>query len=864
MFAPLTPEEVADAERKKAPKSVKTPIIPVPADAPPMAFRHPKRKEPPSKAWPYHDSDGRLVGYVCRWDFTNEAGERDKDFLPVTFCDLGNGKRRWSAKGMPAPRPLFGLPDLLARPDAWVLICEGEKARDAGAVLFPDMVATTPAHGAKSPHQTDFSPCAGRVVVIATDHDEPGKVNPKGEPHHPGRDFGDEVCELMRDAGAVQILHLHPERLGAWLWRDGVKAARGVPLPDGWDVADALSEGWTAEAVAELRRDPGFLAPYLIPDEGASADEDDDGPAPRAGHFRLTPTGVEKRVEHTDKETGRTSVEWRWFCSNLEVIAETRNADSEEWGRLLRLTDRDGKQKDWAMPMSMLAGDGTAYRERLLSLGLIMAPGRFARDALHDYISTASPPAKARCVNRIGWHGRAFVLPDSTMGDTAGEVVLLQTDGPSSDHAFRIRGTLASWQTNVGRYAVGNSRLIIALSAAFAAPLLHLSGAESGGFHLRGASSTGKSTALVVAGSVWGGGGVKGYVRQWRATDNGLESVAVGHCDALLCLDELSQISPESAGAAAYMLANGAGKTRAGRNGEGRAAAEWRSLFLSSGEMSIADKIAEGGRGRRAAAGQTVRVVDIPADAGAGRGLFEELHGFPSADTFARHLKAAAVESFGTAARAFLDALAKAPDEATETLAKYRSEFLEQHVPVKSDGQVFRVGIRFALVAAAGEMATAFGVLPWSRGEATMAAAHCFRAWVEMRGGVASAEDGDAISAVRRFIELHGVARFEPMGALVPTDASGAPLEVRVFNRAGFRRFDDSGGVEYFILPEVWRAEVCAGQDAVAVAKALVARGLLVPSKDGKFQDRQRLPGFSSPVRCYRVTAGILSDSDND
>lgn len=66
------------------------------------------------------------------------------------------------------------------------------------------------------------------------------------------------------------------------------------------------------------------------------------------------------------------------------------------------------------MPMAMLAGDGTTYRERLLSLGLIMAPGKFAREALHEYISTARPAFKARCVNRVGWHSGAFTFPSQT------------------------------------------------------------------------------------------------------------------------------------------------------------------------------------------------------------------------------------------------------------------------------------------------------------------------------------------------------------------------------------------------------------------------------------------------------------------
>lgn len=232
MFAPLSPEEASLTGRAMLKAGSKTPIVPVPDDAPPFEFKHPKFGEP-SRSWPYHDADGWLVGCICRWDFLDDEGKPAKEVLPVTYCDLGNGKRGWRSKGMPAPRPLFGLPDILARVDATVLIAEGEKSRDAAAVLFPDMVATTPAHGAKSPHLTDFSSLTGRTVVIATDFDEPGRVNDKGKPLHPGQDFGDKVCELARNAGAARVLHLQPDRLGAWRWRDGEKILRGEAMPDG-------------------------------------------------------------------------------------------------------------------------------------------------------------------------------------------------------------------------------------------------------------------------------------------------------------------------------------------------------------------------------------------------------------------------------------------------------------------------------------------------------------------------------------------------------------------------------------------------------------------------------------------------------
>lgn len=417
MFAPLSPEEAAEAAPARKP-STKTPIVPVPASAPEMRFRHPKRGEP-TRVWSYRDADDQLVGYVCRWDFLDADGKPDKEILPVTYCDLGNGRCGWRSKGIPAPRPLYGLPAILADSDATVLVVEGEKTRDAAAVLFPDMTVTTPAHGAKSPHLTDFGPLAGRTVVIATDFDEPSRKNDKGKPLHPGQDFGDKVCELARAAGAARVLHLHPDRLGAWRWQDGERAERGEPIPDGWDLADAVDEGWTAERLPPdfIAGLPAYLDAAERKAERIALGEEEPEPEGYIWPFRVEWNGVEKRIERVDRETGIVTVEWRWFCSVLEVAAETRSSEGEEWGRLLTVTDRDGRTKEWAMPMSMLAGDGTAYRERLLSLGLIMAPGKFARDALHEYISTARPEVKARCVGRIGWQSKVYVRFNGNFGE---------------------------------------------------------------------------------------------------------------------------------------------------------------------------------------------------------------------------------------------------------------------------------------------------------------------------------------------------------------------------------------------------------------------------------------------------------------
>jgi len=138
-------------------------------------------------------------------------------------------------------------------------------------------------------------------------------------------------------------------------------------------------------------------------------------------------------------------------------------------------------------------------------------------------------------------------------------------------------------------------------------------------------------------------------LQRWRATDNGLEAVAAQHCDICLILDELSQVDPKVAAEIAYLLANDQGKQRANRSGYARPRAEWRLLF---GEIPLADQVARAGKKSRA--GQEVRLLDLPADAGAGLGVFEQLHGHGSGASFSKVIELAACSYYGTAGPAFV------------------------------------------------------------------------------------------------------------------------------------------------------------------------------------------------------------------
>ena len=370
-----------------------------------------------------------------------------------------------------------------------------------------------------------------------------------------------------------------------------------------------------------------------------------------------------------------------WVCSPLEILAITRDHDNENHGKLLQFFDYDGIEHRWPMPLELLAGDGTTYRQFLLSGGLQIQEGKRGRELLSKYIQGSNPKARMRCVNRLGWYNSFYILPHDTIGETSDEEIVFQDRIPLIGH-HESKGTLQDWQQNIAKYCVDNSRLCFCVSVGFAAPLLYLVGEENGGFNLRGQSSGGKTTALKVALSVYGG---EKMLHSWRATANGLESIASLHNDCLLCLDELGKLEPKIAGEIGYFLVNGSGKQRSDKLGMARKKQSWRLLFLSSGEIGLPDLIRQSGQKVRG--GHEVRVVDIPAFPGQ-LGVFEYLHGLPSGDVFSRLLCTNAENYHGIAGKAFIKALIVDIPKNVERIKQLMDIFKKENTPPNADGQV--------------------------------------------------------------------------------------------------------------------------------------------------------------------------------
>jgi putative DNA primase/helicase len=542
-----------------------------------------------------------------------------------------------------------------------------------------------------------------------------------------------------------------------------------------------------------------------------------------------------------------------WLASPIRLVARTTQWPDGAQGVRLDVHDGNG-WRDVVLPREALAS--RRHREILLACGASLeTQNRDAMAWLVEYLQQ-SPPRREWTTERTGWHGKQYVLPDVTVGTGA---TILFTGARATDEPLTA-GELAGWQRSVAALAVGNPLLVLAVSLAFAGPLLRLVNHDAVLIGLVGRSTSGKTTCLLVANSVIG---PTELVVTWRATANGLEQRALSHCDGFLALDEIGQVEPRVLDHAIYTLSSGAVKQRARvyEHGVGAAPSQrWRVAVFSSGEKTIETLLAVDGRNLNA--GQAVRFTEIPVEER--YGAFSELHGYGSGAAFADALRRAVRRYYGTPIRAFLEQLSgEDRDALDQELDKYtaRLRAVVNNSDAAPGAQASRVLTSLALVAMAGEMATRYGITGWNQDEAFRAALHCYRLWSQ---GRVAGTDFEAVSLVRQvydFVTRHGDSRFSPVG--VGSDMPGGEAgTVRVSNhavhhRAGWYRDLSNGDREYLFTHDGFR-EAMRGFDFRHAWQELLRIGALIPGRGHVSQSVRVGPG-QARVRVYVVSFNALN-----
>ncbi|CAE6816687.1 hypothetical protein R69658_05659 [Paraburkholderia aspalathi] len=522
----------------------------------------------------------------------------------------------------------------------------------------------------------------------------------------------------------------------------------------------------------------------------------------------------------------------KWICTPLWVTAVTRNREDAEYGRLVEIASPSGNRKKWAMPMSMLAGDGNEVRSELLSSGLVF--DLHEKSSILHYIASQIPHETMHAASVTGWHDDAFVLPDTVIG---ADDIWFQASGRTAPYA--TAGTFGGWR-ELADLANGNPLMMLAMSVALAGPLLGPLNIDGGGVHLHGDSSTGKTTALLGATSVWGGVAFK---RTWRATANGLEGAGSLHSDTLLALDELGEIDPKSLYESAYSLINGMGKTRANRHGEARQATRWRVFLLSTGELTIAARMAAGGI--EAKAGQELRILDIPVNGT--YGLFDDLHGRASGGVLSDDVRNLSARHYGHAGPRFVSELVR------ELRAGLRLADLLQPIVERfnaGEGQERRAARTLAICALAGELSVLWDVTPWEKGEPTRAAIRAFNLWRDRRRtNGQNAEHAAILRTVADFIDRHGDSRFSDISVDCAT-----PIR----DRAGYWKQD--GHRRLYLFTSGGLKEATKGFDISRVTDALEKAGALEKEAGRRAKTTRTPDGRLSKL--YHIDAGRLTEAE--
>ena len=562
--------------------------------------------------------------------------------------------------------------------------------------------------------------------------------------------------------------------------------------------------------------------------------------------WRLNGHGLYKLSDQVDPATGAVTQIACRISGPVWVAGQVRTAESGDWSRVVKWIDRDHQLHEQTISNSRLHESGNALCGELAKGGLKICHRKEA--VLMEYLTTCEPPKRYRLAAETGWIDRAdgallYIRPGQIKTNA------LDTEIYCYSGRFapaKSAGTLEDWKTNVAVSCEKHPLLVFALCSAFAGPLLKYAGIESGGFTLGGLTTAGKTTALQVAASVWGHGGDPGaygevaYCRSWSMTPTALESVAASHNDSLLCLDELGKADRSTYSRMVYLLSGGSGKARGLPDGEMRALRSWRVFVLSSGELSSADKIAEGGSAAKG--GQRLRLLDIRVPES---GIFSHGQDANAAD----NLKRVCAQLYGTAGPAFIGGLIDGLDavQIHEKVGRAVQRHAESLTPINSTAETKRAIKKFALVKIAGLIASNAGVLPFDASLISGSIQSVLNAWLVDRQGDAS-DSERALSDLRGFL-LANRAR------MMYADESAAHVPAKLIGYV-HRRDSLSNDPDLFFLTNEGLKESVAGHDSKSVLCELDRRGLLKKSQGYKY--RAHIESVGQQIWLYAIRPGIF------
>lgn len=497
------------------------------------------------------------------------------------------------------------------------------------------------------------------------------------------------------------------------------------------------------------------------------------------------------------------------------------------------------------IPLKLHMERPSAFYDRLLDLDIVIQRGP-SRQEVEVKIGAILDWTKViYAVKHPGYHDGTYVLPSGRIAGPKPKRFIVALDG--TPLPLGQAGSLAGWQATIRHFVDGQATFSLAACIPFVGPLLELlSGALNVGIELTGPSSIGKTTALDIAASVWGAphDGRGTIATSMRSTDNGLEQAMLARAGTFLPMNE-SNLAGMDRGSqvkamfnAAFMLNEGVSKERY----NDPAAPAVKLAFLVTSNLSI-HALLEGYNDENAA-GATVRLLTVPADAGKSHGAFNHLpDGHDGSREATAALNAALHANYGHAAPAFLRRLARDRRANEKKLIRrirmYQALFLKDARAADADHQTARKADAFGLIYAAGKLAQAYGILPLT--QLRSAILECF-----MRSLGASASGHSPLDRVRDY-----VAQNRP--SLIDLDTVAHPyLKKETLNAHPGFLLSRKGRQCLLVRKAKWDAEF--GQQGYAMLSQLRAAGKLQITKG--FQLQVKVRKHQATDRVYAIVLG--------
>ncbi|WP_445660999.1 DUF927 domain-containing protein [Acinetobacter sp. F16] len=514
----------------------------------------------------------------------------------------------------------------------------------------------------------------------------------------------------------------------------------------------------------------------------------------------------EKRDEDGQLKQTRT-----FICHSAIILGEARSLNNDNWKRVIQFHDKDNTLHRLLIPYEHFMGEAQEALKIIANHGLMPPRQAYKKNVFINYIQDYPIEQRFRCVDRAGWHGYCFATPNKTYGNSEDEELLFHSDNKSP---YTVSGTFEEWQ-ELSRLIEPHALGVLAFACAFSGQLVLPLGVESGGFHIYGSSTDGKSTITKAACSVWGN--PKHISKSWRTTDNALENEAELRNDSFLNLDELRQAVPKAVSDIVYMLTGGQGKARSTKSGKNRDAKQFSIMYTSTGEVTLEEHLRRGNI--ELDAGLLLRFAHIPSDAGKGYGVFDCINYGTAPQDIGNRINELASQHYGHAGIKWLEFLTKNKDAVMQKGQELLDSFIEQHTQTKN-GQANRVLRRFALVATAGELATLAGITGWQQGRTFEAIAQCFNTWLSSLGNGENMEETKILEHIKAFFESNGASRFEDLTVI--RQADGEVIRQRIHNRVGY--YDPIDKV-YLVSATMFKKEISIGMNEANVKKVLIKNG---------------------------------------